>query len=322
MNRNWDFVGKRKIFFAISLSLMAIGLLFNIIWGVQLDTEFKGGTLVKYSYTGDINREAVESLAESTLGKSVEVQISDSAASDKSTMNLELADELSMDEQAKLDTAIKEKYPDNGFEKVELNSLKASMGRMFFYKCMAAIVLASVFLVIYVALRFRKIGGISAGVMALVALLHDILIAYFTFVVFRIPLDDNFVAVVLSILGYSLNDTIVIYDRVRENRRLMGRDTPIAELVNRSINQSFTRSFNTGLCTFIAITTVAVMALAFNLDSIVSFAVPMMLGVISGCYSTVCICGPLWVLWREHKEKSDAGKKPKSGKGAAKRVKA
>ena len=88
------------------------------------------------------------------------------------------------------------------------------MGTKFFAKCLVAVALAAVLLVIYVALRFRKIGGMSAGVMAVIALVHDVLMVYFTFVIFRFPIDDNFIAVVLTILGYSLNDTIVIYDRV------------------------------------------------------------------------------------------------------------
>ena len=188
------------------------------------------------------------------------------------------------------------------------------MSEQFFLKCLVAIVLASVFLLIYVAIRFRKIGGWSAGVMGLIALLHDVLVAYFVFVIFRIPLDDNFVAVVLSILGYSLNATIVIYDRVRENRRIMSSDATIGEVVNRSINQSMSRSVNTSLCVFVAIAVVTVLALANNLSSIVSFALPMMLGVLSGFYSSTFIAGPLWVLWKERK---GAGKG--AGKGADKK---
>ena len=158
-------------------------------------------------------------------------------------------------------------------------------------------------------LRFRKIGGLSAGIMALLALLNDLLVAYFAFVIFRIPLDDNFVAVVLSILGYSLNDTIVIYDRIRENRRIMDKKTPIAEVVNVSLNQSFVRTMNTTICTFIAVATVAVLALATSMDSIVSFAVPMMFGVVSGFYTSTCLCSPIWVAWVEHKEKKEAAQK-------------
>ncbi len=96
------------------------------------------------------------------------------------------------------------------------------MGRASLQNALTAIILAFLLLDFYIALSFRKIGGMAAGLFAIVALLHDVAMVYFTFIFFRIPLDDNFIAVVLTILGYSLNDTIVIYDRIRENRRLMG----------------------------------------------------------------------------------------------------
>ena len=307
---NLNIVGNKKIFFAVSIAIMVIGIFFNILFGVELDIEFKGGTLIQYTYQGDLDRDEVRSVFDDVLGDRFELTFSTGDA-DENSVNLTMTEAISMDEQDALDAALQEKYPDSGFTKTTSNSIPPSMGQSFFLKCLVAIVLASVFLLIYVAFRFRKIGGWSAGAMGLLALLHDVLVAYFVFVIFRIPLDDNFVAVVLSILGYSLNATIVIYDRIRENRRIMGSDSSIAEIVNRSINQSMGRSVNTSLCTFIAIGVVAVLALANGLSSIVSFALPMMLGVLSGFYSSTFIAGPLWVLWKERK-----GADKKNGKRA------
>jgi len=318
---NFYYIGKRKIFFAISIAIMVIGLLVNIILGVELDISFKGGTLIKYSFTGDLDREKVESFLEGKTGKTVSVQITESAADKSKVLNIYLAESISMNEQEEFLEALTSEYKDNKVQQINVNSLSPTMGKLFFLKCLVAIALSSIFLVIYVAFRFRRIGGWSAGVMALVALLHDILVAYFAFVIFRIPLNDNFVAVVLTILGFSLNDTIVIYDRIRENQRLLGKEKSIGEIVNISTNQSFTRSFNTSFCAFLSIGTVAVLALIYNLDSITSFALPMMVGIISGCYSSVFICGPLWVLWKEYKAKKDAAKDDKS-KGSKKKAKA
>ncbi len=309
---NFDFIGKRKTFFAISIGIVFVGLLFNIFFGVRLDISFKGGTLLKYSYQGALDREKVESFIKEKTGMDVSVQLSETTADNQEVLNISMPEAISLDDQKSLDNELNKEYKDFNIERLNVNSLSPTMGRLFFLKCLVAIALAAVFLVIYVAIRFRKIGGISAGAMALVALLHDILVAYFAFVIFRIPLNDNFVAVVLSILGFSLNDTIVIYDRIRENRRKMDKTNSIGEIVNVSINQSFTRSFNTSLCTFLAVSTVALLALIYNLESITSFAVPMMIGVISGCYSSVCICGPLWVMWKEHRQRKDALLKTKS----------
>ncbi|HIY28342.1 MAG TPA: protein translocase subunit SecF, partial [Firmicutes bacterium] len=134
----------------------------------------------------------------------------------------------------------------------------------------------------------------------------DVLMVYFTFVIFGFPLDDNFIAVVLTILGYSLNNTIVVYDRVRENRRLLGPKASYEELVDTSINQTLTRSINTSLCTFLAIAVVFIVGLVFNLSSVTTFALPMMIGIVTGCYSSVCLAGPLYVMWQNHKQKKRA----------------
>lgn len=305
--KQFDFVGRKKLFAAISIGIILVGVVFNIIFGTQLDIEFKGGTLLQYSYENDIDENALKDFVASQL-PGAECQTINNDISNTNIVSVSLTENIDLDAQEAFQTALSERFPDNNIDLYNSNSLSPSSGRMFFIKCLVAIALASVFLVIYVAVRFRKIGGLSAGVMALLALFNDLLVSYFVFVIFRIPLDDNFVAVVLSILGYSLNGTIVIYDRIRENRRIMDKKTPIAEIVNTSINQSFVRTLNTAICTFTAIAVVAVLALATSMESIVSFAVPMMFGVLSGFYTSTCLASPLWVAWVEHKEKRDAEK--------------
>lgn len=317
MKKQFDFIGHRKVFLIISLVIIVAGILCSILMPIDLDISFKGGTLVRYSFTGELDENQVDDFVSAQLGRSVEVPPFSSDMSGTSLIEISLPDQLSVEELDALHAAMAEKYGDHDITLVQANSLKPSMGRNFLIKCLVAVALAAIFLVIYVALRFRKIGGWSAGAMAVAALFHDLLIAFFTFVVFRIPLNDNFVAVLLSILGYSLNATIVVYDRVRENRRLMDAKTPLSEIVNVSLNQSFTRTLNTSLCTFLAIGTVAVIALAMNLESIVSFALPMMFGVISGFYSSVCLCSPTWVLWQEHRDKKAALKKAAGKKAKA-----
>jgi preprotein translocase SecF subunit len=175
-------------------------------------------------------------------------------------------------------------------------------GRKFLTNGIIALVLSSVLIVLYVWVRFSKISGLAAGVMALVALFHDVMVVFFTCIIFKIPIGDSFIAVALTIIGYSINDTIVIYDRIRENARI-DRKMPVDQLVNKSITQSLTRSINTNLCVFVSIALVYVFALIGGIESIQSFALPMAIGSISGCYSTICIAGPLWAMWKKRKEK-------------------
>jgi preprotein translocase SecF subunit len=248
---------------------------------------------------------AFEQKADELLNESVSVQESTDIATPTKTLVVTLPGtrSLSSDEMAAFTEELRAAYAENNLQSVEINNVDATIGREFLLKSIVAMALASVLIILYVGFRFRKIGGISAGAMGILALVHDVIIAFGIFVVFRIPIDDNFIAVILTILGFSINDTIVIYDRIRENKRVMGHKTPIAELVNISINQSFTRSLNTSIAAVMAMIVVAAVAFFYNVTSIQSFAIPMIFGLISGVYSTVCLAGPLWVKWQEHKQR-------------------
>lgn len=312
---NIKFYQHRKVYLTISLAIFAVGLLFNLIFGVELDIDFRGGALVQYSYTGEVDQETVDQAIEDAIGRTVSVSITDgiggtgNADSKSLTVSLSGSDGISLDEQKAIASELSKAYPDSEFEVMQSSSVPPTMGAKFFAKCLVAVALAAVLLVIYVALRFRKIGGMSAGVMAVVALLHDVLMVYFTFVIFRFPIDDNFIAVVLTILGYSLNDTIVVYDRVRENRRIMGPKVEYELLMDTSINQTLTRSIYTSVCTFLAVTVVFIVGSVYGLSSVTTFALPMMIGIVTGCYSSVCLAGPLYVMWQNHKLKKREAQK-------------
>ncbi len=301
-----DFIGKRKIFYTISITLIAVGILISAIFGVKMDIQFKGGAIIQYSYTGKINQAAVKALANKTIsGADFTFQTDKVAAKNIQLIVLETTKSLTSTQQASLYNALKKKLSSNSLKKYQSNDVSPQTGRQFFLQSLGAVALASVLIILYIWIRFRYIGGLPAGITAFVALVHDVLMAFVAFTLFQIPINDNFVAVALTILGYSINDTIVVYDRIRENRKLFGHSLPFKDIVNRSINQSFTRSVNTTLVTFVAIATVCVFSIIYHLDSIRSFALPMMVGVVTGGYSTICIAGPLWVSWVNHKEKKD-----------------
>ncbi len=297
MKNTFDFVAHRKMFAVISAVILGVALIFNIIFGTAMDITFKGGTLMRYSFEGTVDMAVAEKTAKDVLGNAATVK--QETVNNTPVISVSLVDEISTDKQTELDDAMAKALPDNKMVQFSSNSLQASMGKRFFAKCLVAVALAAAFLLIYVGLRFRKIGGLSAGAFALLALAHDLLLVYFTFVIFRIPLNDNFVAVMLTILGYSLNDTIVVFDRIRENRRKLDEKTPIGDVVNMSLNQSFVRTRNTSITTGIAVGTIAVVALVLRMDAIISFAVPMLFGVISGFYSSMFLSVPLWAGWVE-----------------------
>ncbi len=309
---NIKFYENRKIYFGITIALLVVGVIFNIIFGTTLDVQFKGGAMLDYSFSGEIDTGEVESIVEEVTGQNVDVGVYssmvDTNGASSSGMSITFAgtDSITVDEQNAITSAILEKYPDSGLVIEETTSVDRTVGTTFFAKCLVAVAITFVLLVIYIAFRFRKIGGASAGIISIIALLHDVILVYFTFVVFRMPINDNFIAVILTILGYSLNNTIIIYDRIRENRRSMGPKAKTSELVNLSINQTLTRSVYTSLCTFVAIACVYVVGMLYGLSSVTTFALPMMVGILVGCYSSVCITGPLYVMWRNHKDKVKA----------------
>jgi preprotein translocase SecF subunit len=297
------FYKKRMIFFTISLTLMLVGVISVFVNGVQLDIQFKGGALLKYAYTGEIDADAAADAASALLNRPVTTQLTTDLTSDENRLIINISGNYGMEakDQTAFDDALKEKFPEASLTLAESSMVEPFFGQKFLTNGITAIALSAVLVMVYVWIRFSRIGGLSAGVMALVALLHDILVVFFTCVVFQIPIGDSFVAVTLSIIGYSVNDTIVIYDRIRENTKLHP-NVSIETITDLSISQSITRSVNTNVAVLISVGLIYVLAFYNSIDSIQSFALPMAIGAISGCYSTICIAGPLWVMWNKRKE--------------------
>lgn len=298
-----DIIGKRKIFFGISIVALVLVLIITIVVGPKLDIQFKGGSIATYTYTGDITPDEFGKTVESFLGQDVTVQKQENSVTGQTSMVVSLTSNqnLTTETQTGLLEELQTTYADNEIEASDINNVDPVMGMEFFKKCIVAVVFALVIMIVYIGFRFRKIGGVSAGVVSVIALIHDVLIAYGVFVLLGFTINDNFIAVVLTILGYSINDTIVIYDRIRENKRYYGNKMELGELVNMSINQCLRRTVTTSLTTVMALICICVVAVMMNVSSILSFAVPMMVGVISGLYSSVFLSGSLWTLWQEKK---------------------
>lgn len=301
-----DFVGNKKIYFTISLGIILIGIICNFIFGTTLDIQFTGGATLKFSYTATdgLTKGDVENFIQSKTKEKISTTFSSDLFGNTEnivTVQFPGNNSVATEIQAQLESDLQKQYPNSKFTTLEASSVDASMGFSFFLKCLVAVAIASALMVLYVTIRFKKIGGLSAGVMALVALFHDVAIIYFFYVIFQMPIDSNFIAVVLMILGYSLNDTIVIYDRVREERKNLGRKVDVATVFNLSNTKIIKRTIMTTVTTISAVLVVYIVAVLFNITSVQGFALPMMVGLISGSYSSICIAGPLWVMWQNHK---------------------
>ena len=303
-----NFYEKRWIFFTISLAFIACGIIAACVNGIKLDISFQGGSIIEYTYDATkttIDLANAQKVASAALGEDVSCQDQTTYNSSQHFLVINVAGtgSISQDQQTAVTDALKKAYPNAGLTFYTSQSVQPFTGKRFFHEGLLAILISFGLILVYVGIRFQKIGGFSAGAMAIVALLHDAFIVTSVFFLFQIPLNDSFIAAVLTIIGFSINDTIVIYDRIRENKTLMGPKTPTEVLVNASITQCMSRSINTNISVFVSITIVFIFAQIYGIDTIKDFALPMMFGTVSGCYSTICIAGPLWTMYKNHQAK-------------------
>lgn len=302
---NFDFYKNRKIYFVISMALIVAMIVGAIVFGVNLDIQFKGGAIITYSYEGSIDKSQFQATVEEVLGQQVSIQETTNIGTGNQSfvISLPTSSGLNADKQAELAEAVTSQYAENNISTFSISVVNPTIGKEFFAKSLTAVAFACLLMVLYISWRFKKISGWSAGVTAVIALVHDLIMVFAVFVLFQIPLNINFIAVCLTVLGYSLSDTIVIYDRIRENKRIHGETMSLESMVNLSLNQTMVRSIVTSTTTVSAMIVVSIVANIYNVTSIISFSFPMIIGMISGCYSSVCVAPMLWTLWQKNKSK-------------------
>lgn len=313
MAKKYDFNKPLKWVLIAYAVIIAVGIVVTAVFGANLSIDFKGGTVLTYNYqfeegkVADINVDDVKVLVTEHLKAEANVTKGASIAGDTYTITVSLVENESVttDAQDAFLTALQEKYKDNNITVYNSASINPTLATSFFLKALAAVLVVAVLVVVYVGLRFRKIGGVTAALTALAALVLDVAVSFIACVVFRLQIDMNYIAVVLTILGYSLNDTIVVYDSVRENKKSTEGLT-LAEMVNKSLNEVLARNIVTTTTTVLAVITIIVVSEIFGLTSLRPFAIPMAFGLVSGCISSIFIATPLWVVWRN---KLDAKKK-------------
>jgi len=298
----YDFCSKKKLILIVAVCVVIALLAGIVIRGVNLAIEFKGGTMLTYSYTGDIDTNQLKSTAEEIVNVPVNIRTGESLDDSgyQVTLSFTSKDGLNADRQFELNEALTEKFPDNQLELFDSNDVSPASGREFLLKCLVAMILAALLIIIYIALRFKKIGGWSAGVCSIFALCHDLAAALAASIIFGFEFNANIVAVILTILGYSINNTIVIYDRIRENRTLYPKAS-LNELINMGCSQSLRRSIRTSVTTIGTMVVISVVVLISGYTSLLSFSVPLIFGLISGTYSSIFVAPVTWSWWKGRK---------------------
>lgn len=295
----YNFCGKKKMILGISIGVLIALILGIIIRGVNFAIEFKGGTMLTYSYSGDIDANSVTAVVKENVNTNINVRMGEDVNTGGKQFMISFTSEdgFNADKQAALTEALKSKFASNEIRDTESNDVNPSTGREFFIKCIVAILFAALLVIIYIAVRFRKIGGWSAGFCSVLALCHDLVVALAVSILFGFEFNSNTVAVILTILGYSINNTIVIYDRIREDRTLMAKAS-LNDVINMGCTQSLTRSIRTSITTIFTMLVITVVALVQGYDSLLTFSVPLMAGLISGTYTSMFVAPVTWSWWK------------------------
>lgn len=298
------FYQKKIIYAVISGIILLIGIFASFTRGVKLDTQFTGGAVLTYSVAKDADLDKIQKAISQQTTRPITVQRTKDNVSGAEKISVTLAGKggMSPENQKAITQAINSTSTNINAKLSQTYAVEPYIGAKALQNAGLAIVISFLAIGIYISIRFTVLSGFSAGVMALLSLLHDFGVVFFVFVVFGIPLNDAFVAVVLTIIGYSINDTIVIYDRIRENKKY-DPSVSIIDLVNDSVTQTLARSVNTTLTTSVCILVILVASSIYQIDSIIQFSLPMFFGVVVGAYSSICIASTLWAMWMRKKEK-------------------
>ena len=259
--------------------------------GLNFGIDFKGGTKLVVEFGENFDKVEADSIVKEYATDAVTKTVEGTQYEIKST-------ELDETKTSELFKALKEKYSLEDAALISQTQIGPSIGRELTKNALIAVLVACIAMLAYIAIRFE----FAFGVAAIIALVHDVLITLSVYAIFDIPVNSSFIAAMLTIVGYSINDTIVVFDRIRENSHSMRRSNP-AEIANKSINKTLARSINTSLTTLIIIGAVNVFV-----PTVREFSFPLLIGIAAGAYSSIFIASPIWVILKNKMNKKKSVK--------------
>lgn len=298
-----NFVKNAKICFVLSAAVIIAGLVFLPInksrdgRSLNYSLEFTGGTSTTVTFNEAYTLERAEAEVVPVITETVGVSAADIQIQTVEGTNQvifktpELSEENGQNEA--LEKALNDKF---GIAEIQTQSISSTISGEMKKDAIIAIAISSVLMLIYIAIRF---SDVKFGASAVIALIHDVMVVFAVYSIAKLSVGNTFIACMLTIVGYSINATIIIFDRIRENRKLMDSKTPLDEVVNTSIAQTFTRTIYTSLTTFIMVLVLFVM----GVSSLKEFTFTLMVGIVCGAYSSACITGPLWFYMKRLEKK-------------------
>ncbi|SMP49371.1 protein translocase subunit SecF [Anoxynatronum buryatiense] len=281
-----DIIHQKKIWFSISAAIILVGLVMALLTGVNAGIDFTGGTLMEFELHQSASTDEIRSITDA-FDTSASINF---IGSDQTTLQIRTIEDLDHSERMEVFRELETRYEITEDDFLRAEQFGPAIGREIRDRAFLSMLIAAVGMLIYITFRFE----FSFGIAAIIALFHDILVVLAVYVIFRIPLNSPFVAAMLTVLGYSINDTIVVFDRIRENRKTM-KKFDFEQLATNSINQTIKRSVYTSLTTLVMILALYIM----GVPQIREFALPLIAGIVSGTYSSIFIASPVWVMIKE-----------------------
>jgi preprotein translocase subunit SecF len=279
-------IEKTKLWFAISALIIIVGFGAMAVNGLQYGLDFAGGTIVRVDMQKEFNKEEADAIV---MKYAPDAQTNIAMVEGKTTPELEIkAKDITGETIATMFGELKTKYSLKDADLISQETIGASIGSELKQKAIIALAIAIIGMLIYIGIRFE----FNFGIAALLSLVHDVLVVLGFYALFKLPINSAFVAAMLTIIGYSINDTIVVFDRIRENQKYMRRSDPAA-LANASMTQTMARSINTGMAVIITL-----IAVYYYVPTVREFTIPLLVGIISGTYSSIFIATPFWVIFK------------------------
>lgn len=301
IKRQFSFIKHRKIYYTVSVVILVIGLAFGLVRGLNYGIDFTGGTMVQIDMGKEVDMEEVEAVLDD---RGIEAEVVYAGENNEQIM-IRTVDAIENDERSALIADLQQEFGFDDSDILAQELFGPTVGKELRNNAIKAVLLAAVGMLIYIRLRFKEW---NFGASAILGVLHDVLIVLTFYAVFNVTVNNPFIAGILTVVGYSINDTIVIFDRIRENNQLMRKDEE--EIIDISINQTLSRSIMTTFTTLIVMVPMFIMTSA----SMREFILPLMVGVAAGCLSSIFICSPLYYQFSQHKRKTRYQKTLEEGK--------
>ncbi len=295
--KKFKIMEKSKVWFIISAVLILVSLSSLIIQGLNYGIDFIGGTIITIDLNTQFSTEEVRSIVD----EFDESAVITNAGEDQTQIIVSTKESLSTPERQALFSAFQEEYNLEESDLLSIDTVSPSVGAEITRNAIIASIVAVILMLVYITFRFEFLFGLTA----VIALVHDLIIVLGVYSLFQIQVNSPFIAAILTILGYSINDTIVVFDRIRENRNKFGK-FDYENLIDTSLSQTFQRSINTSITTLLAITAIYFL----GVQAIKDFALPLIVGIIIGTYSSIFVASTLWYkIKMNQKSKIDANKR-------------